>query len=1087
MTSKHAVAAILAIATTVGLSSQVAGQPRLTDWTIHFDEPHAVTTTSSIPFTAIELSDGRLMTIGNALYRLNVDTGAGAFLSIRPPANYDNVLAMAGGDLLTWTPSGGCTIRKIGSDGRIRWTVSDTRHHCLKVVTTESGMIAVLWRSPIDGSAWLTGLTPRGVQAWRTDPIADARLPSLVSDASAPVFYLVAKRGTVDSPRYEPGQVTIHAFDTNGALRWDWTSSDLHQTANADADPAGGVLVDAGPLGGPESPPTRILGFDATGQKRSDFSLVVESWRWVLPAPQHDAYIVDEVQGVPRVRRFAEDGALVWAWSVDGAQFPGTTTAGAQADRAGAVILNFGASVARVAPGGDLAFQTENLDFPRYIQEVIELADGRLFALTQGDNFVAGIDAIQADGTVTALTAIPEMPLPAYARPRLWIHAGNNGAGAFLTPHVDDTQSELRAIAADGRPAWSRVPGYASYCDGDWLCVPEQTYLAELNADTGVERWRWTRPKRRNDERDSHSYFRRVDGGISSLDFQVCGGSFDCMYLSQVTQLAPGGGAFPASLPVDGRALAVSNVGTVLSIDGAVFRLARANGSTARFTYDYLTTIVTRPESYRRPFPLPAALHADESATIVTAPCAGNLPTPCTRGIEITRLDAAGTRWSVETGISDEWLPGLGSQQLLENADGSVVVLLGFTDLRQASQGTYRLHLTNLAPDGRVLWTRDWTQSGLGINSAELFPVPGKNAIALVWSRKGTTNPSVTAVNLATGVIRSEHELECAGVDCDVWSVDIGTGGTLVASGLTEQTSTIIGRHGLMETPVRVPLQAAGLAGAWYAPRSSGQGFTIRTYPGSSTVFMPWFTFESIGKNDVDSQRWYVLQGDYAPGADAMSMAIIERSGGIFDQAPADPLSIVGEARFSLQSCERALLDFRFTAGRNQGAAGVIALQSLLPPRYPCTDDQGATRPAEAGYDNALTGSWYDPATNGQGLEIERIAPGAGSGGLLYAAWFTFAPAAVSGGANDQRWFTLQGQEAGADGAVRTTIVQTIGGRFDADPTANIFRVGSAELVPQGCDRMTLRYTFDDTIDAGEFRGLAGEIPLQRIGACPAN
>lgn len=48
----------------------------------------------------------------------------------------------------------------------------------------------------------------------------------------------------------------------------------------------------------------------------------------------------------------------------------------------------------------------------------------------------------------------------------------------------------------------------------------------------------------------------------------------------------------------------------------------------------------------------------------------------------------------------------------------------------------------------------------------------------------------------------------------------------------------------------------------------------------------------------------------------------------------------------------------------------------------------------------------------------------------------------------------------------------------------NMFAIGQAELVSQGCDRMTLRYRFDDSTDAGEFRARSGEIALQRIGAC---
>lgn len=1081
---------IVASAALAWIPLQAAGQGRPVDWTLHFDEPHAVFTASSIPSYAIELFDGRLLTVGDALYRLDVDSGEGAFLPMRLPAFDGNVLAMPDGDLLTWSGFSSCRIQRLAPDGQVRWTVTSTDDQCQDIVKTGPDTVAVTWRSWVDGSAWLTGLTSRGVEAWRSDVIADVRLLGLAGDRTMPVLYLVTKRGAVDSARYAPGPVSVHAFDTAGDPLWEWSSTDQHQMIEVDADPAGGVLVDAGPLGGSQVPPTRILGFDPAGRNRSDFAVVVESMpRSVLPAPQHGAYIVD-IGGVPRIRHFASDGTPVWSWSVDSAQFPGATTYGAEVDRAGAVILNLGNRIVRIKPNGEQAFLTESLEDNRYIEDVVVLADGRLFVLTGSSEFVAGVIRVHADGALGTLATIPEATLRPTERRHLWVHAGNEGSGAFVAPWVDETQSELRSVSVHGSPAWSRMlEPYTQpdYCGGDWLCVAEHPHVFELSVEDGEERWRWGGPKRWGQEQGYYDYFRRDDGGIVGLGFVLCQHVIGCEFTSIVTQLAPGGGALSADLQVDGRALAVSTDGTVLSLDDVALKLLRADGSTAQFTYDYLVTIVTRPESYERPFPLPALLHTDESATVVTAPCGGNPGFPCARDIEITRLDAAGTRWSVGTGIPDDLLSRLVGQQLLENADGSVVALFAFADPAYEWRGMHQVHLLKVSAVGQMLWRRHWTQSGAGADSAELFPVPGKNALALVWTRNGTNDPSVTTVDLPTGAIRTEHGLACAGMACDVWSVDIGTGGTLVAAGLTDQASSVMGRHALMDVPVDIALESAGLGGAWYAPRSSGQGFTIRTYPGSSTVFMPWFTFESTGGNEVDSQRWYALQGDYAPGADSMSMAIIERRGGEFDQSPADPLSIVGEAEFNLQSCDDALLDFRFTSGENEGASGVIAMQPLLPRRHACTDAEGAIRPVEALYDHDLTGSWYDPATSGQGLEIERIAPGTGTAGLLYAAWFTFVPSAANGEGNDQRWFTLQGQEAGDDGAVRTTIVQTIGGRFDADPTANTFRVGHAELVSQGCDRLTLRYTFDDSVDAGEFGGLAGEIPLQRIGACPAN
>ena len=73
-----------------------------------------------------------------------------------------------------------------------------------------------------------------------------------------------------------------------------------------------------------------------------------------------------------------------------------------------------------------------------------------------------------------------------------------------------------------------------------------------------------------------------------------------------------------------------------------------------------------------------------------------------------------------------------------------------------------------------------------------------------------------------------------------------------------------------------------------------------------------------------------------------------------------------------------------------------------------------------------LTGSWYDPAQRGHGLQIEVLPDN-----QFLAAWFTFNPAGT-----EQSWFIGTGTYSGNTATV-TSVVQPTGGRWipNFDPT----------------------------------------------------
>jgi DNA-binding beta-propeller fold protein YncE len=122
---------------------------------------------------------------------------------------------------------------------------------------------------------------------------------------------------------------------------------------------------------------------------------------------------------------------------------------------------------------------------------------------------------------------------------------------------------------------------------------------------------------------------------------------------------------------------------------------------------------------------------------------------------------------------------------------------------------------------------------------------------------------------------------------------------------------------------------------------------------------------------------------------------------------------------------------------------------------------------------HGLTGSWYDAATSGQGLEVEvypDLSPGSG---LAQVSWFTFDTA--GGGADHERWYTASGPMTSGQSSAALTIYQNTGGNFNALPTTMAQAVGNATLSFNTCTSGQLWYNFTDG------SGRTGNIPLTRL------
>ena len=138
-----------------------------------------------------------------------------------------------------------------------------------------------------------------------------------------------------------------------------------------------------------------------------------------------------------------------------------------------------------------------------------------------------------------------------------------------------------------------------------------------------------------------------------------------------------------------------------------------------------------------------------------------------------------------------------------------------------------------------------------------------------------------------------------------------------------------------------------------------------------------------------------------------------------------------------------------------------------------------ATAPPPAGSpdlnQHGLTGSWFESATSGQGIEIEVFPNLTGPGvSLVQGAWFTF-DSAPAGGVDRERWYTFNGPGQSGGANVTVKIFQNVGGNFNATPVTQATQVGTGTLTFADCSNATLSYAFTDGT------GRTGSIALTRL------
>lgn len=119
-----------------------------------------------------------------------------------------------------------------------------------------------------------------------------------------------------------------------------------------------------------------------------------------------------------------------------------------------------------------------------------------------------------------------------------------------------------------------------------------------------------------------------------------------------------------------------------------------------------------------------------------------------------------------------------------------------------------------------------------------------------------------------------------------------------------------------------------------------------------------------------------------------------------------------------------------------------------------------------------LSGTWYNPATSGQGMQFQFAPDDSNPGeGSLFGAWYTYD--VTAGDTSSQRWYSVQSGITGDAQSAAVTIYQNTGGNFDAPPVTSAVAVGTGTLSFDSCISGSFNYSFDD--------GRSGTIPLQRL------
>ncbi len=344
-------------------------------------------------------------------------------------------------------------------------------------------------------------------------------------------------------------------------------------------------------------------------------------------------------------------------------------------------------------------------------------------------------------------------------------------------------------------------------------------------------------------------------------------------------------------------------------------------------------------------------------------------------------------------------------------------------------------------------------------------PGPGDAFAALEWLQ---TRPEVGIVSLSIG----DGDPTASGV-CDSsaaaasWLPRVST---LAAQG--KLVFAAAGNGGSYTTLVPAclsPVQA--VAGTWICDG---------TFQGSSGGCLPEARYDEIwaGSNRSSKVAYFApgrplqvpfmggIQGGFAAGT-SYSTPMVAACAALLKQAR--PTATAAQIASALSQSPTQVIF--------PGAGGAAVKASIQRPRIDCAVALAALPPAATGpslNQHGISGFWYNPSSNGQGLAVEVypnfIAPNVG---LVAGSWYTFAPAPAGGPAR-QRWYTFDGTAPTGAATTQLTVRRNVDGNFAQAPPTAAAAVGTAALTMTSCTTGTLSYALNDGSGSGS-------MPLTRL------
>jgi len=262
----------------------------------------------------------------------------------------------------------------------------------------------------------------------------------------------------------------------------------------------------------------------------------------------------------------------------------------------------------------------------------------------------------------------------------------------------------------------------------------------------------------------------------------------------------------------------------------------------------------------------------------------------------------------------------------------------------------------------------------------------------------------------------------------------------------------------------------ASNSSSWFDLTHDGEGFLLEMLP-NNIALMFWYTFDKQGKQD-----WYLGTGTVR-GNNIEFAELYQASGGKFgpDFDP-DKITrkIVGSASFTWSGCNEGNMSYRI--GTDHGRMQLARLTNLW--GLSCPDFWPLASPPPPIPDIArLSGSWYDPAHDGEGYNIEVL-----DDGRVLVFWFTYD---LEG---KRRWLFGVGEERD-EKIVVDNLMTTSGGIFgpDFDPDTVARTTWGTLVFDLDCGGGTATYNSDVE---GFGSGVLNIVKLSNIDhqvSCPVN